>query len=209
MRSTFEVEINAATDNPLIFEDGAVLSGGNFHGHPLALACDAAKTAIASLGTIVERRIALLVDSEERGLPPCLTPEPGLNSGYMVAHYLAAGLVAENRILAHPASADSIPTSANVEDYNSMGAIAARHFRQIVANVEHIVAVEALCAAQACDLSGRTPRGPLGDLHDRIRARVPTLERDDRIVANDIAAARALLVGGQLVAQPDDVEVED
>lgn len=200
VRSTLEIEINAATDNPLVFDDGVVLSGGNFHGHPLALACDAVKTAIASLGTIIERRIALLVDGEERGLPACLAPEPGLNSGYMVAHYLAVGLVAENRILAHPASVDSIPTSANVEDYNSMGALAARHFRQIIANVEHIVAVEALCAAQACDLSGRVPGGPLGAMHNRIRKRIPALQRDDRIVANDIAAACSLLREGQLLA---------
>jgi histidine ammonia-lyase len=208
LRATLEVEVNAATDNPLVFDDGVVLSGGNFHGHPLALGCDAAKTAVASLGTIVERRIALLVDGEERGLPACLAPEPGLDSGYMVAHYLAAGLVAENRVLAHPASVDSISTSANVEDYNSMGALAARHFRQIVANVEQIVAVEALCAAQACDLSGRVPTGPLGVLHARIRATVPILRHDDRVVADDVAAVRALLRDGRLIALPEASEGE-
>ena len=203
LRATLAIELNAATDNPLVFADGeefAVLSGGNFHGHPLALGCDAAKTAVASLGTVVERRIALLVDGGRHDLPPCLVREPGINSGYMVAHYLAAGLVAENRVLAHPASVDSIPTSAGVEDYNSMGATAARHFRQIVGSVETIVAVEALCAAQACDLGGRVPPGPLGALHARIRERVPVLERDDRIIADDVAAAVRLLRAGDLVA---------
>lgn len=198
LRRTLEVEVNAATDNPLLFEDGSVISGGNFHGHPLALAFDATKIAVASLGTIVERRIALMVDGEVRGLPPFLVADAGLNSGYMIAHYLTAGLVAENRVLAHPSSVDSIPTSAGVEDYNSMGATAARHLRQIVANVETIVAVEALCAAQACDLAARVPTGRLGDLHAGIRARVPMLRGDDHVIAEDIAAARDLLITGHL-----------
>ena len=205
LRATLEIEANAATDNPLVFDagdEGEVVSGGNFHGHPLALGCDAAKTAVASLGTMVERRIALLVDGGRHGLPPCLVREPGINSGYMVAHYLAAGLVAENRVLAQPASVDSIPTSAGVEDYNSMGATAALHFRRVVANVETIVAVEALCAAQACDLVGRVPPGPLGALHARVRARVPPLERDERIVADDVAAVVGLVRDGRLVAAP-------
>lgn len=197
---TLVVEVNSATDNPLIFAaDDAVISGGNFHGHLLALAIDAAKTAVASLGTISERRVALLVDGAERGLPPFLIPEPGVNSGFMIAHYLTAGLVTENRVLAHPSSVDSIPTSAGIEDYNSMGANAARHFRQVVRNVEQIVAVEALCAAQACDLAGRVPgQGPLVTLHQRIRERIPMRERDDRIMAEDVAAAAVLVREGAL-----------
>lgn len=200
LRQTLAIEINSATDNPLIFaEDDAVISGGNFHGHPLALAIDAAKTAVASLGTISERRIALLVDGGERGLPPFLIHEPGVNSGFMIAHYLTAGLVTENRVLAHPSSVDSIPTSAGVEDYNSMGANAARHFRQVVRNVEQIVAVEALCAAQACDLAARVPgEGPLVTLHQRIRERIPVRLRDDRIMADDVAAAAVLVREGAL-----------
>lgn len=205
LRATLEIEVNAATDNPLVFaEEGSVISGGNFHGHPLALGLDAAKIAVASLGTFVERRVALLVDGAVRGLPPCLVREPGINSGYMIAHYLTASLVAQNRVLAHPSSVDSIPTSAGVEDYNSMGATSALHIRQVVANVENIVAVEALCAAQACDLAGRVPSGPLGDLHARIRARIPVLERDDRVIADDIAAAVTLLREGELIAQLPD-----
>lgn len=200
-RAMLEIEVNAATDNPLVFaEEAGVISGGNFHGHPLALGLDAVKLAVASLGTIIERRVALLVDGAARGLPPCLVREPGINSGYMIAHYLTASLVAQNRVLAHPSSVDSIPTSAGVEDYNSMGATAALHFRQVVANVENIVAVEALCAAQACDLAGRRPNGPLGDLYARIRASIPSLERDDRVVANDITAAVTLLREGGLIA---------
>jgi histidine ammonia-lyase len=197
LRDTLAIEVNAVTDNPLIF-DGDLLSGGNFHGHPLALSADAAKTAVASLGTMVERRIALLVDSEDRGLPACLTRQPGLSSGYMIAHYLAAGLVTENRVLAHPASVDSLPVSAGIEDYNSMGSIAARHLGQVVANVETIVAIEALCAAQACDLADRVPAGPLGRLYDRLRERVPALNGDTRVIAGDVAAATALLREGQL-----------
>lgn len=201
LRATLEIEVNSATDNPLVFADETdVISGGNFHGHPLALGLDAAKIAIASLGTIVERRVALLVDGAARGLPPCLVREPGINSGFMIAHYLTASLVAQNRVLAHPSSVDSIPTSAGVEDYNSMGATAALHIRQVVANVENIVAVEALCAAQACDLADRVPTGPLGDLYGRIRTRIPFLEGDERVVADDIATAAVLLREGGLVA---------
>jgi histidine ammonia-lyase len=208
LRATLEIEVNAATDNPLVFADGAegageVISGGNFHGHPLALGCDAAKLAVASLGTMVERRVALLVDGAERGLPPMLVAEPGVNSGYMIAHYLTAGLVAENRVLAHPSSVDSIPTSANVEDYNSMGSIAARHFRQVVINVETILAVELLCAAQACDLAQRVPppEHPLGALHARLRAQVPFRATDhERVMADDVAAALGVLRAGVLGA---------
>ena len=207
VRETLSIEINAATDNPLIFAaDEAVLSGGNFHGHPLALACDSAKLAVATLGTIAERRLNLLVDGEDRGLPPCLVKEPGVNSGYMIVHYLAASLVAENRVLAHPSSVDSIPTSAGIEDVNTMGATASRHFRQIVANVETIVAGEALAAAQACDLTGRVPGGRLGALHARIRERVPMLESDDRMISNDIAVALQLLREGGLNAiEPEEL----
>lgn len=207
IRETLAIEINAATDNPLIFaDDEAVLSGGNFHGHPLALACDSAKLAVASLGTISERRLYLLVDGEERGLPPCLVKEPGVNSGYMIVHYLAASLAAENRVLAHPSSVDSIPTSAGIEDVNTMGATASRHFRQIVANVETMIAGEALAAAQACDLVDRVPGGALGALHARIRERVPLLERDDRIAGDDVAAVLALLrEGGLLIPELEDV----
>jgi histidine ammonia-lyase len=116
----------------------------------------------------------------------------------MIAHYLTAALVAENKVLAHPAAVDSIPTSANIEDFNSMGATAARHFRDITRNVERIIAVEALCAAQACDVRGLRPLGALGELHDAIRSAVPMLERDDRIIADDVGAAWRLVHDGEL-----------
>ena len=193
------IEINSATDNPLIFaETGEAISGGNFHGHPLALPIEFVKTAVASLGTFIERRIALLMDAEEYGLPAFLTARPGINSGYMIAHYLSAGLASENKVLAHPSAVDSIPTSANIEDFNSMGTTAARHLSEIVRNVETIVAVEALCAAQACDLRGIEPEGRLRRAYDLIRQRVPTLEADDRIVANDVELAGGVVRSGRL-----------
>lgn len=200
LRHALEIELNAATDNPLVFpDDDSVISGGNFHGHPLALPMEGAKVAVASLGTIIERRVALLVDGEEYGLPAFLVANPGLNSGYMIAHYLTAGLVAENRVIAHPSSVDSIPTSANIEDYNSMGMTAARHLRQIVDNVEKVIAVEALCAAQACDLRGIIPSGALGGIYEAIRQRVPTLEQDDHVIADDIESIRRLVREGGLI----------
>lgn len=201
LRRTLEIEINSATDNPLLLPgDADPVSGGNFHGHPIALPTEYAKVAVASLGTIIERRINLLVDGEEYGLPAFLVTEPGLNSGYMVAHYLAAGLVSENRVLAHPSAVDSVPTSANIEDYNSMGATATRHLRAIVANVQKIVAIEALCAAQACDLRGLHPMGALGEIYTAIRDIVPPLRRDERAVADDIESMREMLSRGTIAS---------
>ncbi|HTS15620.1 MAG TPA: histidine ammonia-lyase, partial [Candidatus Sulfotelmatobacter sp.] len=166
-RRVLEIEINSATDNPLVFPDGAgpdadpsalatahgrVISGGNFHGQPVALALDFAKLAIAELGSISERRTALLLDARLSGLPAFLVDEAGLNSGLMLLQYTAAALVSENKVLAHPASVDSIPTSANQEDHVSMGSIAARHARDVLRNVQHVLALELLCAAQGLDV---------------------------------------------------------
>src|SRR5919197_4305541 len=166
LRRILDIELNSATDNPLVFPDGAtvpsaavatgggrVISGGNFHGEPIALALDFAKLALAELGSISERRTALLVDARlNGGLPAFLTPDPGRNSGMMLLQYTAAALVSEDKVLAPPASADSIPTSANQEDHVSMGAIAARHARTVLEHVEQVLAIELLCAAQALDL---------------------------------------------------------
>ena len=204
LRTALEIEINSATDNPLIFADSdEALSGGNFHGHPLALPIEYAKVAIASLGTITERRIALLMDAGEYGLPAFLVANPGLNSGYMIAHYLTAGLVAENRVLAHPSAVDSIPTSANIEDFNSMGTTGARHLTEVVRNVERIVAVEMLCAAQACDLRSVQPEGRLGACYQIVRDHVPLLEADDRIIANEIETVTQLVRSGGLASHLD------
>ena len=153
------VEINAATDNPLVFPSGAVISGGNFHGEPLALALDYATMAVAELASISERRTARLVDAHlSSGLPPFLAERPGIESGLMIAHYTAAALVNELQTLSHPASVDSISTSANQEDHVSMGATSALHLREAVDRAEQVLAIEALCAAQGIDF--RAPLRP-------------------------------------------------
>jgi histidine ammonia-lyase len=180
VRGVVEIELNSATDNPLFFpDDDLILTGANFHGHPIALACDHLKTAMASLTTFSERRIATLVDSRASGLPAFLAREPGLNSGLMIPHYLAASLVAENRALAHPASVDSLSTSADVEDYNSMGTIAARTLSTVVDNAARIVAVELLCAAQAIDLRGvEWNDAPVQQVYSQVRNVAPFTDRD-------------------------------
>jgi histidine ammonia-lyase len=150
--NVLNVEINSVTDNPLIFaKDGEHLEGGNFHGEPLALASDFLKIAVAELGSISERRTARLVDGSLSGLPRFLVKDGGLNSGFMIAQYTAAALVSENKVLSHPASVDSIPTSANQEDHNSMGSIASRKCYEVVNNVKNIIAIEILCGVQALD----------------------------------------------------------
>jgi histidine ammonia-lyase len=216
LRRVLDIEMNAATDNPLVFPDGGgasteahatgggrVISGGNFHGEPIAMALDFAKLALAELGSIAERRIALLVDQRlNGGLPAFLSPDPGRNSGLMILQYTAAALASEDKVLAHPASADSIPTSANQEDHVSMGPIAGRHARTILANVEQIVAIELICAAQALDLrlarvAGVAPGLGVAEAHRRIRAVVPGLG-EDREPGPDLAAAAALVRDGGL-----------
>jgi histidine ammonia-lyase len=179
-RRILEIEINSATDNPLIFaEAGEVLSGGNFHGEPIALTLDYAAIATADLGTISERRVERLVNPDLSGLPAFLTPDPGMNSGMMIAQIVAASLIAENNVLAHPASVANLPTSGNKEDHVSMGMTSALKFAQIVKNVEVIVAIEAMCAAQGLDFLKPLKPGPrLAEAYSRIRAVVPTLERD-------------------------------
>ncbi len=196
-----EVEINAATDNPLLFPgEDLVLSGGNFHGQPVAVALDFVSVALAGLGTMIERRIERLVNPAlSGGLPAFLSPDGGLHSGLMLAQYTAAALASENKVLAHPASVDSIPTSANQEDHVSMGAAAARKAGQIVAHVEQIVGIELLCAAQALEFRKRATWGRgTAAAHSAVRAAVPALD-DDRVLAPDLAAAAALVRDGQLV----------
>jgi histidine ammonia-lyase len=192
------VEMNAATDNPLIFSSGEVISGGNFHGEPLALATDYAKMAVAELASISERRSARLVDAHLSGLPAFLSDEPGLRSGLMIAQYTAAALVNELQTLSHPSSVDTIPTSANQEDHVSMGATSALHLREVVDKTEAVLAIEALCAAQGLDF--RAPMRP-GDhvarAHARLRSLVPHLA-EDRPPAGDIAEVRELLRVGEL-----------
>jgi histidine ammonia-lyase len=192
-------EANAVTDNPLVFaRDGVVLSGGNFHAEPVAFAADQLALAVAEIGSIVERRIAILVDTKMSGLPPFLVANSGVNSGFMVAQVTAAALTAENKALAHPASVDSIPTSANQEDHVSMATYAARRLLAMADNAAGIVAVELLAAAQGLDFH-RPLRSSaaLEAAHRLLRRKVPKLSAD-RYFAPDIAAARQLVVSGEL-----------
>jgi len=199
-RRVIETEMNSSTSNPLMFADsGEFLLGGNFHGQPVALAMDFMGMAVAELANISERRIERLVNPKLSGLPAFLVSDGGLNSGFMIAQYTAAALVSENKVLAHPASVDSIPTSANKEDHVSMGTIAARKCREIVANTENVVAIELLCAAQALDLFTNMKPGE-GTLaaYQVIRRAIPHLDRD-RFLAADIHAMRALMRGDDIL----------
>jgi histidine ammonia-lyase len=204
-RSVLEREAASSTDNPLVVfseesPDGEMISGGNFHGQPVALALDAAAMAIAELANISERRVEQLVNPHlSSGLPPFLAPDSGLNSGFMIAQVAAAALVSENKILAHPASVDSIPSSAGREDHVSMGATAALKLAQIHDQVRDVLAIELLCAAQGLDLRRplRSTR-PIEAVHAVIRAKVPAM-LVDRPLAPDIRAMRALIDDGSLL----------
>jgi len=202
LERVLRVELNAATDNPLVFPSGDVVSGGNFHGEPLALALDYATLAVAELASISERRTARLVDAHLSGLPPFLAERPGVESGLMIAHYTAAALVNELQTLAHPSSVDTIPTSANQEDHVSMGATSALHLREAIDRAEHVLAIEALCAAQGIDF--RAPLRPgtgVAAAHAAVRSLVPHHDTD-RPPARDIAILRELVHGGDLLATP-------
>ena len=199
-RRVIETEMNSATNNPLVFSDiEEILLGGNFHGQPVALALDFLAMAAAELANIAERRIERLVNPMLSGLPAFLVKDGGLNSGFMIAQYTAAALVSENKVLAHPASVDSIPTSANKEDHVSMGTIAARKCRDIVANAEQVVAIELLCAAQGLDLfTNLKPGKGTMAAYRIIRQHVSFLEQD-RLIAEDIATVRALIHSGDIL----------
>jgi histidine ammonia-lyase len=189
VKEKLEIEINAATDNPLIFHDGdMVVSGGNFHGQPIAFAMDFMKIAVAELANISERRIERLVNPQLNDLPPFLSPEPGLQSGAMILQYSAASLVSENKTLAHPASVDSIPSSANQEDHVSMGTIGSRHAYQIIQNARRVMAIELMCALQALEYRGVEHMATATkSLFDKAREVVPSIIKD-RIFSTDIEA---------------------
>lgn len=220
LRRVLDVELNSATDNPLVFPAGGevpadalatggglVISGGNFHGEPIALALDFAKLALSELGAISERRTALMLDPRlNGGLPAFLTPDPGRNSGLMIVQYTAAALASENKVLAHPSSADSIPTSANQEDHVSMGAGAARHARTVLAQVEQILAIEVYAAAQALDLRRASmgadapmPGDGVAQALGIVRAHIEPLTAD-REPGPDMAAALRIVRSGELAA---------
>ncbi len=196
-------EANAVTDNPLVFagdsaQDDALVSGGNFHAEPVALVADAMALAIAEVGAIAERRIAMLIDAGVSRLPPFLTADPGLNSGFMIAHVTAAALASENKSLAHPASVDSLPTSANQEDHVSMATFAARRLQSMIANTAHILGIEWLAAAQGIEfLRPLQSSAVLECAHALLRSRSPAIPQD-RYLAPDIEAATAMVRDGSL-----------
>lgn len=203
-----DIELNSANDNPLIFVDDEtgeidVVSAGNFHGEPIALAMDYMKLGITDMGNMSERRVMRLVDADSNSgvLPMFLTANGGLESGLMIAQYTAAALASENKVLAHPASADSVPSSANIEDHVSMGATAVRHTAQVLEHVERIVAIEMLCACQGIDLRRRDRPLKLGRgtqvAYDLIRNHVPTLQ-GDTVLATHMNAVYQLVASGKL-----------
>lgn len=196
VKEKLELEMNAATDNPLIFEDGdLVISGGNFHGQPIAFAMDFLKIGVAELANVSERRIERLVNPQlNEGLPAFLSANPGLESGAMILQYSAASLVSENKTLAHPASVDSIPSSANQEDHVSMGTTGSRHARMIIANVRNVLAIEAFCAAQAVEYRGVDKMSPkLRQKWDELRKIAPSMT-EDRIFSKDVNRIIAYLL---------------
>lgn len=205
VKEKLEIEMNAATDNPLIFDDGEkVISGGNFHGQPIAFAMDFMKIAVAEMANISERRIERLINPQLNDLPPFLSPEPGLQSGAMIMQYVAAALVSENKTFAHPASVDSIPSSANQEDHVSMGTIASRHAYQIIQNTRKVLAIELICAMQAVEYRGvEKMASQTKKFYEKGREWVPTINKD-RIFSKDIEKAAEGLKGMEMsqILQP-------
>lgn len=200
VENVVDIEINSVTDNPILFpEDDDVISAGNFHGQPVALSLDFLGIAMAEIGNISERRVERLVNPQLSGLPPFLAKNSGLNSGYMIVQYTAASLVSENKVLAHPASVDSIPTSANQEDHVSMGSIAARKLGTIIANVQNIVAIEILSACQALEFRNLGKLSPATKaVYELVRNHVPPLE-NDRFLEPEIKAVRNLVYSGKVL----------
>jgi histidine ammonia-lyase len=203
VKKMIEKEANSATDNPLVFsQDIACLSGGNFHGQPVSLAMDFLAMALTTLGNMSERRIARMIDeNSSKGLPPFLISQAGkmgIESGFMALQYTAAALASENKVLSHPASVDSIPTSANFEDFVSMGPFAARKTALILRNVERIVAIELLCATQGADFRGREKLGKgTKTVYSLIRRLVPMLKKD-RPLSKDVEIIVEMIRNGQV-----------
>jgi histidine ammonia-lyase len=205
-RKILEIEVNSATDNPLVFaEQRKILNCGNFHGEPIAFALDLLSIAVSELGGISERRIEKLINPALSGLPAFLTMEGGLHSGLMMVQVSAAALASENKILAHPASVDSIPTSADKEDHVSMGVIAARKGRDIVRNVEHILAMELLCATQGLEfLLPLRPGGGIKEAYRVVREKIPPIKGDRRF-SEDIKKIQNLIGSGELLNRVEKV----
>jgi histidine ammonia-lyase len=197
-KQVLEVEMNSSVDNPLVFEDGDVVSGGNFHGMPVAMALEQATLATHVIGSFAERRIARLVDGKLSHLPHFLTSSKGLESGMMIPQYTAASLVSESKAKCFPACADSIPTSANQEDFNSMGAVSALKLMDVVENTERVVAIELLCACQGLEFAKFLPGRGVQAARQAVRAVVPALE-EDRSMSSDIEKLSMLVRNASLV----------
>jgi histidine ammonia-lyase len=200
-----EVEANASTDNPLVFaDDGKILSCGNFHGMPVAHAMDFAAIAISSLASISHERISKFISTQMSELPPFLAPDGGLNSGHMIVQVASASLVSENKVLAHPASVDSMPTSAEKEDHVSMGSIAARKFSQIVKNAQNVIAMEFLSGTQALDLIlPLKPGAGVKVVYDEIRKKVP-FAKEDRVFSKDVNQIQQLIFNRNLLSKVEE-----
>lgn len=202
VRERVEIEINSVTDNPIIFKETSEgISGGNFHGQPMALSFDFLGIALSELANISERRIERMVNSALSGLPAFLIEKGGVNSGFMIVQYTAAALVSENKILSHPASVDSIPSSANQEDHVSMGTIAARKAQDIMKNSRRVLAIELMCACQAIDLRGDKGMGEgTNAVYHLIRKYVKKLD-EDRPLYGDINTCESLIIDGSILNQ--------
>lgn len=206
-KNIIETEMNSVTDNPLVFEKGHdVLSGGNFHGEPVAFAMDFLAIAVSELASISERRIAYMVDpATSDGLPAFLTEKGGLNSGFMMTQVTAAALVSENKVLSHPASVDSIPTSANKEDHVSMGTHSARKCLEIAENVKYVLAIELLCSAQALDFRGQDKSSSaIRSVHEIFRSKIKFM-KEDRYIYPDIEASSELIESGLIVKEAEKI----
>jgi histidine ammonia-lyase len=200
-RRTFSIELNAATDNPLVFaEEGELISGGNFHGQPLALIMDYMAIALTELSSISERRIERLINPEYGDLPPFLTQNPGLNSGFMMLQVTAAALTSSCKVLAHPASVDSIPTSGNREDHVSMGMGAALKLKQVLDNLRKILAIELLCASQGIDFLHPLQPGVGGKKAYRLVRSVSPALQNDRSLAPDIKLLEEMIARHKFAA---------
>ena len=199
------IEINSVTDNPIVLEDGEVISGGNFHGQPMALSFDFLGIAIAELANISERRLERLINNQLNDLPAFLVKKGGLNSGFMITQYAAASLVSENKILAHPASVDSIPSSANQEDHVSMGTIAARKSREILENTKRVLATELMAACQAIDFRKDFELGKGTSTAYRTIREVVDFIEEDKIMYEDLDTVTELITSSKLL---NDVEKE-
>ncbi len=204
-RKVLVTEANSVTDNPLVFPDGDVISAGNFHGQPVSQAMDFLAIGVSTLANISERRTENLVNPDISGLPPFLADNPGLESGFMIPQVVAAALASENKVLAHPSSVDTIPTSANREDHVSMGVTAARHAATVVENTARVLGIELLCAAQGLDLGEPIQPGRgVAAAYGLIREDVPALS-GDRFLAPDLAVMERLVMSGELAHRVEGV----